>query len=181
MAEYLAGDEEVFATLLQRHLRSVYSFAARLAGDEADDLTQDAFLKAWKNLKKYDPESAKFKTWLMHIARNTVIDHLRKKKAFVFSDFENEQGESFIMDISDSEYLPDELAARAHDTHEVQESLEKLAPAQKEVLVLRYMNQLTFEEMSGVLGEPLNTVKSRSRRALVELRKLLETLHQKGT
>jgi len=181
VADYLAGDEEAFAMLLKRNLQSVYSFALRLAGDEADDITQDTFLKAWKSLKSYDPESAKFKTWLMRIARNTTIDHLRKKKSFVFSDFENAQGESFLTNIRDANYLPDELAARAYDAHEVQESLEKLSPAQKETIVLRYMHQMTFEEMSDVLAEPLNTVKSRTRRALLELRKQLEVMHQKGT
>ncbi len=181
VAEYLAGDESVFATLVQRHLKSIYSFALRSVGDEAEDVVQDTFLKVWKNIKTYEPRNAQFKTWLMSIARNTVIDYLRKKKSFVFSDFNNEQGESFIENIPDSELLPDESVAQAHDARDIKEVLEKLSAQNREVILLRFMNHMTFEEISEVLGEPLNTVKSRSHRGLLQLRQYLEATHQKET
>lgn len=179
VAECLVGSEDTFATLVERHLRSVYSFALRSAGDEAEDIAQDTFLKVWKNLEKYDPNQSQFRTWLMRIARNTVIDYLRKKKSFVFSDFEHDSKESSLSETPDVEPLPDELVARAHDEREVREVLEKLPPTYREVLLLRYMNQLSFEEISKILGEPSNTVRSRHRRALLQLRTLLESLHQK--
>lgn len=173
VAEYLAGDEGAFAHLLTRHLKSVYSFAVRLVGDEAEDIVQDTFLKAWKNLKKYEPATAQFKTWLMRIARNTVIDHLRKRRPYAFSEFEEALDER-----PDTGPLPDELVARAHDAQDVENVLGKLAPHYREVVLLRYMNQLSFEEIASILNESPNTVRSRHRRALAQLRTYLEALHQ---
>jgi RNA polymerase sigma-70 factor (ECF subfamily) len=115
----------------------------------------------------------------MRIARNTVFDYLRKKKPFVFSDIENDHGETVVLDTPDIEPLPDELVARAHDAEEIREVMNKLSPVYREVLLLRYMNQMSFEEISATLDEPSNTVRSRHRRGIIQLRKLLEDLHQK--
>ncbi len=178
VAGHLTGDENAFALLVQRHLKSVYSFAARSVGDEAEDVVQDTFLKVWKNLKKYDPRNAKFKTWLMHITRNTTIDYLRKKKSFVFSDFENLNDNVHISNVQDPEDLPDEIVARAHDAQNVEAILKKLAFNYREVLLLRYMNHMTFEEISKILDEPVNTVRSRHHRGLAKLRQYLDDMHQ---
>lgn len=179
VTEYLDGNEEAFATLVQRHLKSVYSFSVRFVGDEAEDIVQDTFLKVWKNLDMYDPEKAKFKTWLMRIARNTVTDYLRKKRAVIFSDIEDEQDDNPFLDAPDVEPLPDERIARASDAREVNDALQKLPPLYREVILLRYMSHLTFEEIGTALGESPNTVRSRHRRGLTQLRNLLEALHQK--
>jgi len=181
IADYLAGDESAFATLVQRHLKSVYSFALRSAGREAEDIAQDTFLKAWKNLKRYDPASARFKTWLMRIARNTIIDYLRKSKPLVFSDLGGDRDDDFVPEVPDAEPLPDELAARGEDARTVEEALEKLPPPYREVLLLRYMSQLSFEEIGDVLNESPNTVRSRHRRGLARLREGIEALHRKQT
>ncbi len=178
VAEYLAGDESAFASLVERHLKSVYSFAARSIADEAEDIAQDTFLKAWKSLSVYEPRSAKFKTWLMRIARNTVIDYLRKKKTPVFSDIGNGPDDTRTFDTPDPEPLPDEIVARAHDTREVEALLREIPLVYREVLLLRYMSQMSFEEISGILGENANTVRSRHRRGLARLRQLLDALHQ---
>ena len=180
VTEYLSGDERAFAQLIKRHLRGVYSFALRSAGGEADDIVQDIFLKVWKNLKRYEPQSARFKTWLMRIARNTVIDYLRKKKSFTFSDLEDGRDDSRLGNVPDPEPLPDEVFARAHDIREVQSMLEKLPPLYREVLLLHYMNHLSFEEISSILDVPANTVRSRHHRGLLRLRNLLTELHRKG-
>lgn len=178
VAECLGGNEDAFTPLVQRHLKSVYSFAARSVGNEAEDVVQDTFVKAWKNLRKYNQHEAQFKTWLMRIARNTIIDALRKKKSHVFSDFEDDRDDIPFANIPDSEPLPDEIAARAHDAQEIEAALQKLAPMYREVILLHNMSQLTFQEMSAVLLEPQNTIRSRHRRALAKLRHHLE-LHQK--
>ncbi len=179
VAEYLTGNEGAFASLVQRHLKSVYSFAARSVSNDAEDIVQDSFLKVWKSLHTYEPQKARFKTWLMRIARNTVTDYLRKKKLFVFSDLESEQSDSRILDVSDPEPLPDELIARAQDARDVEEVLKKLSPPYREVILLRYVNHLTFEEIGNVLDEPANTVRSRHRRGLAQLRQHLQALHHK--
>lgn len=174
---YLKGDESAFSMLTRRHLTGVYSFIVRFVGnaEEADDITQETFLKAWKSLKKYNQSSSKFKTWLFRIARNSAIDFLRKKKHVPFSQFETEGGVNVLTEtVADTEELPDVLLMKLEDAKEVHATLELLPYKPREILLLYYTNDLTFEEIGEILGEPANTVKSRHRRALLALRKILE-------
>lgn len=173
--DYLRGDENSFRDLIRRHLKSVYNFVYRLAGNakDSEDITQEVFLKVWKNIKRYDQDRG-FKTWLFTIARNTSIDWLRKKRNLVFSDFDNEEGGNAIIDeLADLAPLPDEIFKKSEDKKFFDELLNKLSPVYKEVLLLRYKDQFTFEEIGEILGKPLDTVKSRNRRALIVLRELL--------
>jgi RNA polymerase sigma-70 factor (ECF subfamily) len=184
IADYLGGDEKAFSELTKRHLTGVYSFVLRFVGNphEAEDVTQDTFLKIWNNLNKYNKETSKFKTWGLRIARNTAIDFLRKKKHIAFSEFDNERGENVLTEtIADTAQLPDELFAKTEDSAMLTHALLDLTPPHREILLLYYTNELTFEEIGETLGEPTNTVKSRHRRALMALRKVLDTreaLHQ---
>ncbi|HEY5383156.1 MAG TPA: sigma-70 family RNA polymerase sigma factor [Candidatus Paceibacterota bacterium] len=176
ISAYLGGDEPAFAELTRRHLSGVYSFIARFIGnaEEADDITQETFLKAWKSLKKYDRQTSKFKTWLLRIARNSAIDFLRKKKHVPFSQFDTEDGANVLTEtVPDTEELPDALLIKLEGAKEVRKTLEQLPPKAREVLLLYYTNDLTFEDIGEMLGEPTNTVKSRHRRALQSLRKLV--------
>ncbi len=172
---HLAGDEDAFAELVGRHLRGVYSFAARSVARDADDLVQEIFLKAWRGLRSYDRSQARFRTWLMRIARNTVIDSLRKKTSTVFTDLGTEEQP---FEARDPEPLPDELAAKTHDARAARRALDALSPLYREVLLLRYMEQMTFEEIASILDESANTVRSRHRRALAQLRSDLAALHR---
>ncbi|MDE1924633.1 MAG: RNA polymerase sigma factor [Patescibacteria group bacterium] len=177
VADYLGGEENAFGELAKRHLPSAYSFALRFVGsrEEAEDIAQETFLKAWKNLKQYRKEASKFKTWLLRITRNTAIDFLRKKKNIAFSGFENESGENVLAEtVADQSPLPEELFAKAGDSQEVNQALLQLSPRHRELLLLYYTNDLTFQEIGEVLGESQNTTKSRHRRALQALRKILE-------
>jgi RNA polymerase sigma-70 factor, ECF subfamily len=177
IAEYLAGDEEAFSLLVKRHLKTVYSFAARSVKSDAEDITQEVFLKVWRNLGNYDSRDAKFKTWLMRIARNTVIDALRKRKPFAFSDLERD-GEDTFGDTPDLEPLPDEIVARAHDERAIEAALAQTPPLYREIVLLHYMSGLTFHEIGQILDVPPNTARSRHRRALAHLRRNLEAMHQ---
>ncbi len=182
---YLKGDEESLETLIKRYLKPIYSFVYRYAGDEqeAEDITQDVFLKVWRNLKKFD-QKKKFKTWIFSIAKNASVDFLRKsrsasggKRTIPFSDFENEKGENiFAETLADKNPLPDELFKRAGITEVISAAINQLAPKYRMVLSARYHSQSTFREIAENLNEPLNTVKSRYRRALIILRKLLSGL-----
>ncbi len=177
ISAYLKGDELAFAELTRRNLAGVYSFIARFVGnaEEADDITQETFFKAWKSLKKYNSRTSKFKTWLLRIARNSAIDFLRKKKHVPFSQFETEEGVNVLTEtVPDTEELPDALLIKLEDAKELRKTLEKLPPKAREVLLLYYTNDLTFEDIGEMLGEPANTVKSRHRRALQSLRKILQ-------
>src|SRR3989344_9123747 len=112
VSEYLDGKESALGELIERHLKPVYNFVHQAANNaqDAQDITQETFIKALKNLKRYDPNQ-NFKTWLFTIARNTAIDVLRKKKNFVFSDFENIDGQNPLLETLTSPALPpDQLA-----------------------------------------------------------------------
>jgi RNA polymerase sigma-70 factor (ECF subfamily) len=172
---YLKGDEKSLEILIGRHLKPIYNFAYKYAGNpqEAEDITQEVFVKVWKNLKKFDKQK-NFKNWIFPIAKNTAIDFLKKKKAMQFSDFENEKGENILAEtIIDSSLLPVELLERKDMLGMLMKAMNKLLPKYRKVLLLRHNDDLTFREISRITGEPLNTVKSRHRRALMMLKKLL--------
>ena len=184
IAAYLDGEEEAFGTVTARHLKGVYTFAMRLVGDSAaaEDITQETFLKAWKSLQKYDAKTSKFKTWVLRIARNNAIDYLRKKKHIPLSAFENDAGGNVLAEtVPDQEELAPQLLEKLDDARELHVVLEKLAPKQREILLLYYSNDCTFEEIAGMLGEPANTIKSRHRRALAALRALIAPITPKPT
>jgi RNA polymerase sigma-70 factor, ECF subfamily len=177
---YLSGEEEAFGELTQRHLGGVYSFALRLVGDNAaaEDIAQETFLKAWKSLKKYDAKTSKFKTWILRIARNTAIDYLRKKKHVPISAFETESGSNVLAEtVAAEDELAPAMLERLDDARELHQTLEQLAPKHREILLLYYSNDCTFEDIASLLHEPTNTVKSRHRRALTALRGLLAPNH----
>src|SRR3989338_146778 len=89
IADYLTGDEKSLKILYGRYLKPIYSFVYRYVGggQDVEDVTQDAFVKVWRNLKKFD-QNKSFKTWIFSIAKNTAIDFLKKKKAIPFSEFD---------------------------------------------------------------------------------------------
>lgn len=177
ISDYLDGNEQALATLVDRHLINAYNFALKLVNDSqaANDITQEAFIKAWKNIRGFKRGST-FQTWLFTITRNVVIDWLRKKKEIALSAFENERGENKLTEIiSDNSLLLNELLIRAENTLYVEQLLEELDPVYQDVLKLRYSSNMTFEEIGEILKRPLHTVKSQHRRALIALRRSLET------
>lgn len=175
IADYLAGDKEALEILIKRYFKRIYGFAYRYAGNsqDAEDITQEVFVKAWRNLKKFD-QNKNFKTWIFHIAKNTSLDLLKKKKAIPFSSFGAEEGENFFTGtLADPAPLPSELFERADIALVLNSAVEKLPPKYHAILFFYYNDRFTFREIAEILGEPLHTVKSRHRRALIQLRKLL--------
>ncbi len=177
ISDYLTGNENALHDLIRKYLKALYNFAYRLAGntEDAEDITQEIFIKVWKNIKRYD-QNYSVKTWLFAIARNTTIDWLRKKRDLVFSDFETNEGENILFDtLTDPMPLSDEIIARTEDKKFLNHALSKLPLMYREVIILRYQDGLTFKEIGDIVGKPLDTVKSQHRRALIALRKLLDT------
>ncbi len=171
------GDEAAFPILVERYLTLIYNFARRGGCDEhsADDVSQDVFIKAWKNLPRFNATSASFKTWLFHIARNTIIDFLRKKKHIAFSRFDTDDGVNMLEEtVAYDAPLPDEVFAQTQDAAMIERALQELPYRAREVIMLRNFEDMTFDEIGQALGEPLNTVKSRHRRALASLRIIVE-------
>ncbi len=175
VAAYLSGDNQAFANLVNRYLKPVYNFIYRFCGNqfEAEDIAEESFIKLWRHIKKFR-QGEKFKTWFFTIARNTAIDHMRKKKHIPFSQFENDDGENFIEEtIADTEPSAEALFERSENKALVEGLLEELPVYYKEVLYLYYNEELTLEEISQVMKKSLNTIKSQHRRAIGVLRKRL--------
>jgi len=175
ISEALVGDEETYAEIVKIYLNQIYNFVFRLAGDRdaAEDITQETFVKVWKNLKKFD-QSKSFKTWLFTIAKNTTYDWLKKKKEIPFSSFVDEEGESWLENISSEEILPDEILERKDIADEFEKILEKIPVHYRAILLLHYKEDFSLHEIAEILDEPYNTVKSRHQRGLGKLKKLLE-------
>lgn len=168
--EYLDGNQDSFKFLVEKYTSSIYNFSVRFAGvDSAKDIVQDVFFKVWKNIKKFNGTRANFKTWIFTITRNTITDYLRKKKMVVFSSLDTEE-ESFESNIQDEVILPDEALSKLEDVKLLNELLDKLPTQYREVLVLYYQEEMTFNEIGQLLNKPLNTVKSYHHRALILLK-----------
>ena len=174
IAAYVEGDERALSTLLSRYLGDVSRFAYSLTHDSAlaEDVAQEAFVKAWKHMRGFAP-GGNFRAWLFTIARNTALDALRKRRDIALSTFDTETGGNMVLDtVADSAPLPDELLARAEDARYVAGLLGALSPAYREVLMLRAESNMTFEEIGRMLGRPLHTVKSQYRRAVAALQRV---------
>ncbi len=171
-----SGDPEAFRTLVERYLDAIYAFARRMTGspNEADDIAQETFVKIWKTLDRYRLTGT-FRAWVFAVARNTAIDHLRKKKSAVFSDFENAEGKNTLTEtLADPETLPETLLDRAEDKKLLDGALGELPEIDRQIMTLHYSEDMTFEAIGRALKKPLNTVKSRHRRALEKLREYFE-------
>src|SRR3989344_4758938 len=114
---YFSGDEKALEILFGRYFKQVYRFAHSYSknSEDAEDITQKTFLKAWRNLKKFD-QSKNFKTWIFSIAKNSAIDFLKKKRVLVFSDFENGGENSLIQTLRDSAPTPAEFLESKENT-----------------------------------------------------------------
>ncbi len=173
-----SGNQEAFKNLINRYSGPLFNFAARLTNrDRAVDIVQDTFIKAWKSLSSFDANKASFKTWIFTIARNTVTDYLRKKKSVQFSDLTTALDDSDVAaNIPDDAILPDIALQKLEDEAVLNNVLLQLRPNYREILLLHYQEEMTFDEIGKVLNKPLNTVKSQHRRAVIELREKLANI-----
>ncbi len=170
---YISGDDKVLKQIIEKYTPQIYNFVRRFVGsDESNDVTQEIFIKIWKNLKKFNKDKSSFKTWIFVIARNTVIDFNRKRKVVVFSSLDDEEN-NFEENIKDEIILPDEALQKLQDSDFLNSLLEKLPEQYKTVLILYYQEEMTFNEISQVLKKPLNTIKSHHFRAISQLRKII--------
>lgn len=172
----LHEDKNAFALIVDRYLDSVYQFAYRYVQDreEAEDVAQEAFVRAWKNLESFDT-ARNFKTWLFAIAKNAALDFLKKKKPLLFSRIieDEERLDSFLAPYMGNAELPDEVFEGKLAAAEMGRALDTLPPAYRTVLSMRYHDNLKFREIAEALGEPIDTVKSKHRRGLMLLRKVM--------
>lgn len=171
---YRAGDTNALRELVERYTDPIYNFTYKLgARDEAEDITQEVFIKVWKKIDSFDEEKSSFKTWLFTIARNTTIDYLRKRRPILFTTLDTEDALPFEESITDTEPLPDIQFDATLNSEKIHRHLLELPEQYRSVINLHYTEEMTFDEIGKVLGKPLNTVKSWHRRALIKLKELL--------
>jgi RNA polymerase sigma-70 factor, ECF subfamily len=171
---FLAGDNPAFEDLLKRYLKPIYNFLYRLTNGSSatDDITQDTFIKVWKNLRRFD-QSRNFKTWIFTIAKNTAFDYLKKKKEIPFSTFADEEGENWLENIAEDNFLPNEILERKDLAEELDDILKKLPPHYRAILLLHYKEYFSLHEIAEILGVPYNTIKSQHQRGLKKIKQLL--------
>lgn len=169
----LQGSQEAYGRLLDLYQRPVFSIVVRMVRDPAlaEDLTQETFIKAFRALATFD-HRRKFSSWLFTIAHNTTIDHVRRKQLTTVSlepGDEDQEGGSLAFLAVASDPSPEEEMAHRELAIDLELALSKMRPEYAEVLILRFQQSLSYEEISEITGLALGTVKThlfRARKAL---------------
>lgn len=163
------GDQAAFGKLMSRYKESVYYMILKMVHnrDDAEDLTMVAFSKAFHNLANYSADFA-FSTWLFRIATNNCIDFIRKKKLQTTSidqSSQTEDGESAPIAVKDKSMTPEESIIKDQRAIKIREVIQTLSPKYKQLIELRYFEELSYEEIAEQLDLPLGTVKAQLFRA----------------
>lgn len=163
------GDEKAFGELMRRYRKPVYHLVLKMVRnqDDAEDLTIEAFAKAFRNLIKFNPDFT-FSTWLFRIATNNCIDFIRKKKFTTMSidtSFKDDNGEDVGIDIKDTNLNPIEEAIKDEKIEIIKTIVTKLPPKYQILVKLRYFQELSYEEIAEEIDAPLGTVKAQLHRA----------------
>lgn len=176
VARARSGDQRAFEQLMLDNEKRVYNLALRMTGspEDAMDLSQEAFLSAWRGLKFFKGDSA-FSTWLYRLTSNACIDHLRRQKrrqsVSLVVSLEDEQERQ--TEIPDCRFLPEEELQRREQRRALERGLSQLSAERRQVLVLRELEGLSYQEIGDLLELEAGTVKSRIARARNALREIL--------
>ncbi|MFA6456989.1 MAG: sigma-70 family RNA polymerase sigma factor [Bacteroidota bacterium] len=173
----LKGDQVAYRAILKKYHDQVYNLLYRMVHDkdEVEDLTQEAFIKAFNSLKNFNEEFA-FSTWLYKIATNNCIDYIRKKKLATFSidkPLESKDGE-YSFEIPDSTYEPDKTLIAGQRTRILEEAINALPEKYRQVIIMRHTEDKDYQEIADELKLPLGTVKAHIFRAREILYKRLK-------
>lgn len=166
LARAQQGDEDSFTRIVECYQAPVYNLCYRILGDrnEAEDAAQETFLRAYRNLKRYDPQR-KFVNWLLTIASNYCVDRLRRRKMQLVSFEEILPGST----LSDRRAGPEVAAAQREEQQAIQGILNRLNSRDRAAVVLRYWYEMSYEEIGSALSMTVSAVKSRLHRARKEL------------
>ncbi len=161
------GDAEAFRQLVEAYQTPAYRLAARMCGpDSAEDVAQEAFLAAWRALPEFRGD-CRFSTWLYRLVSNAAIDCLRREKKH------RDTGDVDDLELPDGGPSPQEQAERSDTRDAVRRALDRLSPEHRQVLLLRFMQELDYGEIARALDVSEGTVKSRINRAKSKLREVL--------
>jgi RNA polymerase sigma-70 factor (ECF subfamily) len=173
----LAGEDSAWEALLRDYTRKIYNLCYRFTGrvEEAEDVTQEVFIKVFQTLKSYDAAQGSFSTWLNRVARNHLVDHYRRtRKDRVTSSLEDE------LPVAEQKPSPQMEPTGQVESRERRETLQlaldKLSPDLREAVILRDLHDLDYEEIALVLKVPQGTVKSRINRGRLELGRVLKRM-----
>lgn len=173
------GDQKAYAALMERYKVPIHFMILKMVNnkEDADDLTIEAFGKAFSNLEKYNPNFA-FSTWLFKIAVNNAIDFIRKKRLNTLSmdkPINSEDGTEFSLNIASSRLDPEEEYIKSQRKKLTNEVVDKLMPKYRSLIKLRYFDEYSYDEISQELSLPLGTVKAQLFRAKELLYNILKT------
>lgn len=162
-------DQSAYAELMKRYKKPVYHMILKMVRnvDDAEDLTIEAFAKAFKNLERFKKDYT-FSTWLFRIATNNAIDFIRKKRIETFSlnsSYKDDSGDDITVDVEDNDLNPMEEAIKVQRNELVRLFVTKLPPKYQRLVRLRYFDELSYDEIAKELNSPLGTVKAQLHRA----------------
>jgi RNA polymerase sigma-70 factor, ECF subfamily len=166
------GDELAWRDLVERHARRVFGVAYRFVGrvDEAEDLTQDVFVKVYQSLGRYQPAQGAFSSWVTTVARNQAIDHYRRRRE---EHRRTADSPELLEGMPAGGESPEGQVERRERAQLVRRGVSHLPAELREALVLCDLKGLSYEEAAAALGVPLGTIKSRINRARLELARRL--------
>jgi RNA polymerase sigma-70 factor, ECF subfamily len=182
----VGGDAAAWEEIVQRYHRRIYNVCYRFAGDSdnAQDLTQEVFIKMYRTLNTYDAGKGAFMTWVTTITRNLLVDHFRKSKGDRITDSldstssEHEDAQPLGEQIADRS-LPADAQVQGREMREmVHQALQKLSPELREAVILRDLQDMDYREIATALKVPEGTVKSRINRGRAELARLLQRTYR---
>jgi RNA polymerase sigma-70 factor (ECF subfamily) len=172
------GDRRAFAELVELYKDKIYHLAYRMLNNkhEAEDAVQETFLRVYTNLHRYD-EQQKFSTWIFRIGTNHCIDRLRKRKHSAYSldaEMPDGEGNDYYSMLPANEDTPEDQIILSETQQQIRKAINMLPEKYKSVVILRYLQDMSLQEISDVLDMPVTTVKTRVHRGREYLRKKLE-------
>ncbi|HLW86369.1 MAG TPA: sigma-70 family RNA polymerase sigma factor [Candidatus Sulfotelmatobacter sp.] len=181
----IAGDGVAWEEIVRTYNRRIYNICYRFAGsgDDAEDLTQEVFIKMYRTLSSYDHTKGAFATWVTTITRNLLVDHFRKGKQQRLTDSidatsEHEDALPLSEQIQDQSAPPDAHVRSREVSETVHAALSRLSPELREAVILRDLQDMDYREIATVLKVPEGTVKSRINRGRAELARLLQRTYR---
>ena len=182
----VAGDAAAWEEIVRTYNRRIFNICYRFAGsgDDAEDLTQEVFIKMYRTLSSYDPSKGAFVTWVTTITRNLLVDHFRKTKQDRMTESidaapsEREDAQPLSEQIQDQSAPPDAHVRSREVGETVHAALGRLSPELREAVILRDLQDMDYREIATVLKVPEGTVKSRINRGRAELARLLQRTYR---
>ena len=182
----IAGDAAAWEEIVQVNSRRIYNICYRFTGSasDADDLTQEVFIKIYRTLSSYDVNRGAFMTWVTTVTRNLLVDHFRKARQDRMTDSLDAAPSDHEDAMPLSERIPDDAPApdsevKSRETREaVHAALQKLSPELREAVILRDLQDMDYREIAVTLKVPEGTVKSRINRGRAELARLLQRTYK---